>query len=239
MKKHLPDPSTSTGLKTSPDASPSPARRRVINFITASSTPPSLEQIPVQTDPDIHIRISEEPLPPSETDLYVVPAQKLAAFTAPGTGGVDRSSGTAVIGYGPAKMLGPAFEAGCRDYLKEPWDYRELKARAGRFLPRRELDFEWGRIEITPLALHRGSVEIALTPPEDRILDLLAANLNSTVRREALQYALWGELRPGSRSVDMHVAGLRKKFNLLAGKTLRPNPLHSIHGRGYSLIHNL
>lgn len=229
-----------------PHADPPPPHLPVINFISNFSGAPTFEQIPVR-DPEhgvgsgyvpgpgeITIKISREALSPIEVDMYVVPAERVAEF------GKNRTGfGVPVIGYGPPSLLSLAFEAGCRDYLKDPWDYEELRARAFRFLRNRQFIFQWGKVQYLSSTLRYGKLNIELSPPEDHILSILSAHINCTVRREALQYALWGELRPGSRAVDAHVASLRKKFNLLAGKKLMPNPLRTVHGRGYSLIHKL
>lgn len=252
MKKSRPEhlaPPDADSLpeKASPPHADAPSPHLpVINFISTSTGAPTIEQIPVR-GPDrstgsgyapghgqVIFKISTEALPPIEVDLYVVPALRAAEFRE------DREGfGVPVIAYGPPELLRRTFEAGCRDYLKDPWDYEELMVRASRFLRNREFTFQWGHVQYLSSTLRSGKLNIALSSPEDRILSLLSTHINCTVRREALQYALWGELRPSSRAVDAHVAALRKKFNLLAGKKLIPSPLRSVHGRGYSLIHKL
>src|SRR6056297_1588149 len=232
--------------KRIPDSTKEPEDLRgyipVINFIKSDSGEPTHGEIPTHNDSDISLLISETPLPPVGIDLYILPVSRLYEIRKPrGSSGIpaDIPSGIPVIAYGPVKALSLAFESGCSDYMKEPWDYQELKIRSGRFLARGRLIFEWGEVRLKPMSMELGSLKVALSPPEGLILSLLAAHSNRTVHREALHYALWGEVRPSSRAVDVHVATLRKKFNLLAGKTLNPCPLRSVHGMGYTLIHRV
>ncbi|MFO7850385.1 MAG: winged helix-turn-helix domain-containing protein [Spirochaetia bacterium] len=131
--------------------------------------------------------------------------------------------GTPVFVYGLPRFLSKAFSLGCSDFLREPFDYSELKARALKRVP-------------PPVILLRGRLYLLSnsglepyypenTPPPDRtrencrltyhevtILRMLISNRANPVYREALQYALWGERRDSSRAVDMHVASLRKKL---------------------------
>jgi DNA-binding winged helix-turn-helix (wHTH) protein len=221
---------------------PSRTYHMVINFVQHTDGAPLSEHIPVPSGSqaarfhteEFMFKISSEALPPVGVDMYVVPAERTAEFLEAG-----EDTDVPVIAYGPPSLLQTALEAGCRDYLKEPWDYGELKARASRLLVNRRFYFQWGQVHYLAKSLRCGAAVLALSPPEDCILGLLSAHINRTVHRDALQYALWGKPRPGSRAVDTHISSLRKKFNLLAGKTLNPSPLRSVHGRGYSLVHNL
>jgi DNA-binding response OmpR family regulator len=128
--------------------------------------------------------------------------------------------------------MAEAFRSGCADYLRSPWSLDEVEARASRFLLLRfsvcdtELIFS-GR----SIATERESV--ALTENEYRILRILVLSLNRPVPREAFALALWGEVRPRSRAVDVQISVLRGKLQglLPAGEC----PLTFSRGRGYRL----
>ena len=99
--------------------------------------------------------------------------------------------------------------------------------------------------------------ELTLSAPETAILRLLILQSGTPVSRECLQAGLRRQPgktpfgtssrtpnhtpsrapSPASRSVDVHISTLRKKFNLLSGKTLQPHPIRSLYGYGYVLIH--
>ena len=111
------------------------------NLSHTSSVSFALREMPSFLHPVVDFCLSTEPLPPANIDLYILPA------------GTSRENWTAVlnsalpiIAYGPASLLPAAFENGCADYLKEPWDIPELKARILRILPPKQITFEWGTL---------------------------------------------------------------------------------------------
>ena len=230
------------------------------------------EALPIPTDafpaflhPKVEICFSRNPLTTEHIDVYVVPAVSLPLhheFQSP-----QPCSVVPVIAYGPESLLALAFDCGCCDYLRSPWALEELRVRALRALPPRQLEFEWGTISLErglqgdvlclrePPAGARASCpqELTLSAPETAILRLLILQSGTPVSRECLQAGLRGETgktlspttshtpshkpSPAGRSVDVHISTLRKKFNLLSGKVLHPHPIRSIYGYGYVLIH--
>jgi len=96
-----------------------------------------------------------------------------------------------VLACGPAVLLPECLEAGCADYLREPWTLRELEARLG--------------------CLERASIALRSNPAGPgarRLLRLLAANPGRAVPRDAIAAAL-GMCSTSGRAIDMRVARLR------------------------------
>ena len=207
--------------------------RTVLNFISSPSRPPDYTQVPLKPEPDMEIRISGSPLSPTEVDLYIVTAPLLRRFwTELGPTGIP------VVGCGATAFLPFALQLGCRDYLKDPWDYTELQSRCRRLLTPSKLSFSWGAVSVTPSELIGNDRRVSLSYPQYRILRTLQRNAGRLVHRATLQYTLWGEERPRSRGIDMHVTALRRKLNMLADKELNPHPIRTVYGVGYLLIHN-
>ncbi|MDZ7793168.1 MAG: hypothetical protein U5P10_05580 [Spirochaetia bacterium] len=229
------------------------------------------EALPIPTDtfpaflhPKVEICFSRNPLSTEHIDLYLVPAVTLPIhrkFQSP-----QPCSAAPVIAYGPEKLLPLAFDCGCCDYLRSPWALNELRARALRALPPRQLEFEWGTISLERelqgevLRLREPAAarpaQLTLSAPEAAILRLLILQSGNPVSRQCLQAGLQRlqrqpeknsppaghtssrtTIRTASRAVDVHISTLRKKFNLLSGKALQPHPIRSIYGYGYVLIH--
>lgn len=240
---------------------------RVINIVYdntlrgAAALPISTDAFPAFLQPKVEICFSRHPLTTEHIDLYVVPAVTLPLnqkFQSP-----QPYSAVPVLAYGPESLLPLAFDCGCCDYLRSPWALNELKVRALRALPPRQLEFEWGTISLerkperkperklqgAVLRLLEPPTEIALSGPETAILRLLILQSGTPVSRECLQAGLRRPPgttpfttpsrtpSPAGRSVDVHISTLRKKFNLLSGKLLQPHPIRSIYGYGYVLIH--
>jgi len=183
----------------------------------------------------IEICLSTEPLPADRTDLYILPVR-----------GATRqwehivTGAHPVIAYGPPCLLPLAFDCGCCDYLREPWDIFELKARSLRLLPAKRIVLEWGTITFQKERLQVQKPQpktLLLNPPEAAILRMLLLRRGTPVSRKCLQCALWDNPQAASRAVDVHISALRKKLNQLAGYSLTPHPIRSVYGYGYTFIH--
>jgi DNA-binding response OmpR family regulator len=131
------------------------------------------------------------------------------------------------------RILG--LELGADDYLVKPFSPRELVARVRAILRRTregpapqdvialgDLEVDLRRRE----ARHSGNV-IALTTREFDLLAFLANNVGLALTRQQLLDGVWGSDWYGDeRTVDVHVAQLRKKL----GSDL---PLATVWGVGY------
>jgi len=173
------------------------------------------------------LRCTEEPLPPGDADLWIVPAAAAAEAIA-------AARGAPVIAHGPPAALRAAFLAGCADYLREPWTPVELVERAAAALARSHRVAVGGiRLEGARLVGPRGSAD--LTGHEAALMRLLASRAGVAVDRTSLAWAITGRRPvPGSRSVDMHVSALRAKLAAVAAGADGPR-IKAVRGRGYLL----
>ena len=136
------------------------------------------------------------------------------------------------------KVLG--FEVGADDYVTKPFSPRELIARIRAVARRGRPDAGARKVQVKvgDLEIDRERFEvrmkgrlIALTPREFDVLALLAASPGRVFGRDELLDAVWG--RDGfvePRTVDVHVARLRRKF--AAARVPAPG-VETVRGVGY------
>jgi two-component system, OmpR family, response regulator RegX3 len=133
------------------------------------------------------------------------------------------------------KIIG--LELGADDYLTKPFSPRELVARVRAVLRRADPGPESNVLEVgevrvdlrTRRATFAGS-PLALRTLEFELLAELARNAGNVVTRDRLLERVWGiSFAGGTRTVDVHVAQLRKKLG-------RPAVIHTVRGIGYRLL---
>ena len=109
---------------------------------------------------------------------------------------------------------------GAEDYIVKPFEVLELLVRIDKVLARNQRGETLLRVEDLAIDLEqrrvtRAGAEIPLKPMEFDLLAVLAKNRNRTISREDLIGLVWGAQYLGeTRTVDVHIAQLRKKLGL-------------------------
>jgi len=128
---------------------------------------------------------------------------------------------------------------GADDFIRKPFGKHELLARLHAALRRsrpgasRSHGFEMADLKIFPLELRAEGAggEMDLTPREVSILQLLHERAGEVVSRDLLLDRCWGLHHfPESRTLDQHIAKLRRKMEPVAGT---PDLIETVRGVGY------
>lgn len=141
------------------------------------------------------------------------------------------------------RILG--LEIGADDYLPKPCNLRELLARI-RAVLRRTQGFQSTdtpansrtlgdlRIEFGSQSVYRDNAIVPLTGAEYLVLEALTQAAGKVVDKDQIaRHALGREVMPYDRSVDAHIANLRKKLGLLYSGRQR---IKTIRGKGYLYV---
>ena len=139
------------------------------------------------------------------------------------------------------KVLG--LKLGADDYVTKPFSFMELMARVEAVLRRTQPGggaqrpvHEFGNVTVD-LERHeatRGRESLELTPREFRLLGYFLEHRGEVVSREELLDAVWGyDTIPFTRTVDTHVAKLRKKIE---ADPSAPQHIITVHRLGYKFV---
>jgi DNA-binding response OmpR family regulator len=154
----------------------------------------------------VTFRFSREPLQDPEITLYLIPLSSLRWLSGPG-----QLIYKPAFVYGPAHGIYRSFQRGCTDYLREPWDERELLARAERFSGTVVLDYSWGSILFCHGECTGPEGRVLLGPKEAVIFRTLVRFRGRCVSRSVLAHLVGSDPRPDSRAVDMQICSIRRK----------------------------
>lgn len=132
-------------------------------------------------------------------------------------------------------------EVGADDYLRKPFEVRELVARINARLRRARLLHQSGNqdrlqfpglsIDLSRHEVRRDERQVALTPTEFGILAALASNAGQVVSRPQLIASVWRRRNPYQvRSLDAHLYRLRRKIQPSSDG---PRYIQVVIGAGY------
>jgi two-component system, OmpR family, response regulator len=135
----------------------------------------------------------------------------------------------------PDRVVG--LEVGADDYVTKPFSPRELVARMKAILRRAEPQATREVLELGDVTLNRethdvtiGGTPVELTAKEFELLAFFLANPGAVLSRDVLLDRVWGVAYPGgTRTVDVHVAQLRRKLG-------RPGLIRTLRGSGYKAV---
>jgi two-component system response regulator ResD len=135
----------------------------------------------------------------------------------------------------PDRVVG--LEVGADDYVTKPFSPRELVARMKAVLRRSEPQESQETLALADVVVDRQTRDatvdgehVELTAKEFDLLAYFLANPGVVLSRDVLLDRVWGVAYPGgTRTVDVHVAQLRRKLG-------RPALIRTLRGAGYKAV---
>ncbi len=138
-----------------------------------------------------------------------------------------------------AQDIVQGLDCGADDYLTKPFSFDVLLARIRSVSRRgaipRTVCLELGDLRLDPASrrVTRGSDELALTPREFSLLELLMRNSGRVIGRETILESVWGHgCEVNENTLEAFVRLLRMKVD-----TREPKLIHTVRGVGYVMRH--
>ncbi len=140
------------------------------------------------------------------------------------------------------KVVG--LKLGADDYLTKPFENLELLARIEALLRRSATSatihsadsYEFGDVSVDfrKAEVVRGGTPVELSAREFQLLRYFIENRGSVLSRDELLNNVWGyDAMPSTRTVDVHVAWLRRKIE---ANPKHPEHIRTVHGMGYKFV---
>ena len=134
-------------------------------------------------------------------------------------------------------------ELGADDYVTKPFSPRELQARVRAIFRRTEkiigdvakniVEFKHLKVDFLQFECYKNGELISLTKHEFDLLKYLIKNKGRVIKRDELLDEVWGDdVVVSSRTIDTHMANLRKKIEK---DSSNPKIIKSIRGVGYKI----
>jgi len=135
-----------------------------------------------------------------------------------------------ITAYSDIEHIEKAFELGAADYIKKPFELKELELRIKRLVFKKT-----NRVRITEdysfdvknLKLFYKDEEVELTPNEKYFLEILVKNIGQVVDMETLKDYIWEEKSVCDNTLRTQVKKLRAK--------LKENFIKNVRGSGYKI----
>jgi len=135
-----------------------------------------------------------------------------------------------ITAYSDMDHVEKAFEIGAADYIKKPFELKELELRIKRLVFKKTNsvkitnDYEF---DVKNLKLFYKGEEVELTPNEKYFLEILVKNIGQVVDMETLKDYIWEEKSVCDNTLRTQVKKLRAK--------LKENFIKNVRGSGYKI----
>ena len=133
-----------------------------------------------------------------------------------------------VSGLTDIEIVMDAYNEGCDEYLKKPFDLRELEVKVSKLMNDKLLDLsESVKYDISGRILFVDGDEVHLSQKESNLLHTFMTNINRPLTHEYLESVIWGTVEDNGHALRNLILRMRKRI----GKGI----IDTVQGKGYIL----
>lgn len=133
-----------------------------------------------------------------------------------------------VSGYSDIETIMDAYEVGCDEYLKKPFDLRELEIKVSKLMNEKPLDLSLNvKYDVSGRILYIDKEEVHLSQKESNLLHTFMTNINRPLTHDYLESVIWGGVEDNGHALRNLVLRLRKRIGT--------GIIDTVQGKGYIL----
>lgn len=133
-----------------------------------------------------------------------------------------------VSGYRDIETIMDAYAVGCDEYLKKPFDLRELEIKVDKLMNNNLLALnERVKYNVSGRILYVNDKEVHLSQKESNLLHTFMTNINRPLTHEYLESVIWGDIADNGHALRNLVLRMRKRIGT--------GIIETVQGKGYIL----
>lgn len=118
-----------------------------------------------------------------------------------------------VSGSSDIETILEAYEVGCDDYLKKPFDLRELEIKVSKLMNNDLLDLsENVKYDVNGRILYIDNEQVHLSQKESNLMHTFMININKALTHDYLESVIWGGVEDNGHALRNLVLRLRKRI---------------------------
>jgi len=133
-----------------------------------------------------------------------------------------------ISGITDIETIMDAYEVGCDEYLKKPFDLRELEIKVSKLMNEKLLELSPSvKYDVNGRVLLIDGNEVHLSQKESNLLHTFMTNINRPLTHDYLESVIWGKVEDNGHALRNLVLRMRKRI----GKGI----IDTVQGEGYIL----
>lgn len=133
-----------------------------------------------------------------------------------------------VSGYNDIETIMNAYDVGCDEYLKKPFDLRELEIKVSKLMNEKPLALsETVKYDVAGRVLYIKDEEVHLSQKESNLMHTFMTNVNRPLTHDYLESVIWGGVEDNGHALRNLILRLRKRIGT--------GIIDTVQGKGYIL----